>query len=97
MAEVCTRSHSDFEYFPFSDRDNLPPNFADRFRVTESVYQMRINIMFIERHGQSSSTPRAPLLHTRRVRQKANCHWPCLAGCKNSPLSQTVPLRMTRA
>ena len=64
---------------PLRQRDDAPPNVFDRFRISQRAYEMRIDMVFVERHTAPSVAflPLAP-----RARHHEPTHRPRNFRCR---------------
>src|SRR5579864_1480444 len=50
MNEVNAGTHADLKDVSLRQRDDAPPNFIDRFRISQRAYEMRIDMVLVKRH-----------------------------------------------
>src|SRR2546426_11851605 len=50
VSEVDAGTHADLKDTPLGQWDDAPSNVFDRFRVSQYAYEIRIDMVFVERH-----------------------------------------------
>ena len=80
MSEVNARTHPDLKDTPLRPWDDALPNVFDRLRISQHAYEMRIDVVSVERHPCSmrrAHSLRTPL-HQAVTLAKKISPTPCL-------------------